>query len=233
MTIGILMAYRWGVRVACRSKTDFAGLAGRGSEINKNSSDELRRDGLVGSRVITVEGCSGQSSTVFRDIGCRKIVFLISSAKVGWNSARIAELDSVETLTIWRHEELLYYAVQRPAEEVRYRKKTTAEKVNSLICDVKDATLDFVNIYAERNIILTILKEHVHLPQIPANANNGQKGILTNAITMSIELLVSRVLIGRLHDCERIAELTREGSGRPDWLKQMNWSCRKFLDWKR
>lgn len=75
--------------------------------------------------------------------------------------AGIAELESVETSTVCRHEEILEKVIQRHAEEIAVWKGTSAENVESLINDVKVANSNSIKMPLERNLSLAGLEEHV------------------------------------------------------------------------
>lgn len=72
--------------------------------------------------------------------------------------AHIAELESVETVTVRRQEELMEKAKQRHAEEVNVWKETSLEDADSLVNDVKVPNANSVKMAVKWNEFWPVLR---------------------------------------------------------------------------
>lgn len=74
---------------------------------------------------------------------------------------RIAELESVETIIVSRHKELVEEDLQRLTEEVRVWKEASGENAGSLIIDANVAKADSFKMSVARNLIPAHSENHV------------------------------------------------------------------------
>lgn len=124
--------------------------------------------------------------------------------------AHIAELESVKPISGRQRKELLNEVKQHHAAEIRSWKKTSAEKADSLIKDVKVVKVDSVKTSVERNLILARFEKHVRALLELVTANVERKIILMDAVAKSSELLDSSCTINKSYCSVQISKLTRE-----------------------
>lgn len=105
--------------------------------------------------------------------------------------AQIVEFESVGTVTVCWHEELLGDVKQCYAEEVSFWKETSFKNVNSLIRDVKVTKADSDKMSVEKILTSARFEEHIRSLQKLVNANAEWKVSLTDAMAKTRELLKS------------------------------------------
>lgn len=92
---------------------------------------------------------------------------------------RIAELETVETMTVRRHEKLMEVK-QRHAEEVYVRNKTSRQNTDSLISDVKVLKARSEKKFVERNLIQARVERHFRALHTLVNADVERKRTVKN-----------------------------------------------------
>lgn len=122
------------------------------------------------------------------------------TAELEKTKTRAAELNSVETITVRRHRELMEKGRQRHAEEVSVWKEPSRENAHCLANTMKDAKADIVKIYVERNLNLARFEKHVRAVQTLVDANVERKVTFTDAMAKIRELLESDFLINSSRD---------------------------------
>lgn len=109
--------------------------------------------------------------------------------------ARIAELKSVEAMTVRWHEVPMDKLKQRHAEKIIVRKGASPQNADCLINDSKVSKPDSVEGPVEQNMNLARFKEHERALQHLVNTNVGRQGTLNDAMEKIRELLESGRLI--------------------------------------
>lgn len=124
--------------------------------------------------------------------------------------ARIAELESFETLTVLWHKGFLEQARQRHSEEVGVRIETSAEKKDSLNNDVKVAKPESIKMGVVNNLKLAHNEEHVRALQTHDNVERERNVTFKDALMTVRDLLGSGRIINKSEYPVNIAKLTQE-----------------------
>lgn len=109
--------------------------------------------------------------------------------------SRIAELGTIQNITVRRHKGLLDDAKQHHAELVSVWKEPSAEDANTSINDVEVAKADTVQRFVERNFILARFEKHGRFLQTLFKANVEWKVTVLETSAKIRELLKSGRLI--------------------------------------
>lgn len=122
----------------------------------------------------------------------------------------IAELESIEIITVLRHEELMEEVKNGRAEEVNVWKVITDESVDSLIDDVNVVKFYIVKTDVKLKLILARFEENVRALQPTVNANVERKVTITNAMGKVRELRECGRSVDQSDYSVEISKLTRE-----------------------
>lgn len=93
------------------------------------------------------------------------------ATKLNKHKAFIAEVESVETITIPRRGDVSDEDKQRHTDEISVWKETSAENADSVINNGKVAKADSIKMSVNRNLILDRFEEHVRALQALIDAN--------------------------------------------------------------
>lgn len=125
----------------------------------------------------------------------------------------IAELESVEAITVGRHEELLHDVRKRHAEEIGAWKENSAENADSLNSDLKVANADSAKKSGKRNLILSRFEEHVRALHALVNDNLKRKVTLIDVMARVGELHRSGRSINKSNYSVKIENCREKYSG--------------------
>lgn len=112
--------------------------------------------------------------------------------------ARIAELESTETVTSRRYDYRFEEVEKSYAEEMGALKEISARNTDGLINNVKVAKTESIKSSVERNFTLTRFEKHICVLQALIYANIDRKVTLKKAMETVRELLECRRCIDRL-----------------------------------